>query len=1582
MPTTIESLELQVQQNATSAVGGIDALSASLSRLKNAVKGGVGLNSVANQVRNLDTALKSVDGSSADKINRLADSLSKLKGLGNIKLSSSIGNQLKNISSAASALNSADLSGLGKLSAALQPLNNIGKASGLKSAITQLQKLPQLAQTLNGINWATLTSQLQQLSNSLAPLANQLNTVSNAFGRLPTNIRRVVTATNALPATNNRAATSYVNLWAKFTMAIQAVRTGARVIASWITESNSYIENLNLFNASMGKYTEEARRYAEQVGELMGIDPGEFMRNQGIFMTITEGFGVASDRAYIMSKNLTQLGYDLSSFFNISFADAMQKLESGISGELEPLRRLGYDLSQARLQQEAWNLGIERNITDMTQAEKAQLRYYAIMTQVTTAQGDMARTLNAPANQLRILQSQVVQAARALGNIFIPILNAVLPYAIALAKVIRILANTIASFFGFKLPEIDYSGVSAGASAVRDLADNAGDAGKGLGNAAKGAKKLKNALLGIDELNIISPNDSSSLGSGGGAGGGAGGIGGSDLGFELPEYDFIGDLVNSKVDEIVKMITDALNEITAICSGFMLAIGTILVVTGANIPLGLGLMAAGAVGLASVVIANWDAMSERLAKVLTTVTSVLGGFLLAIGAFLAFSGVNVPLGAGLMVAGATSLATAAAINWKFLNGDMSNTLSILTGIVSGGLLAMGALFAFTGVSVPLGIALMAAGAVGLATTVGLNWDAMSKPLKNTIGLLEGIVGGALLTFGAILAFTGVNIPLGVGMIAAGAVSLVSAVALNWDSLTGDLSSSITSLTAIVSGALLGIGAILALTGVATGLGIGMLAVGAVGLAATVGLNWNSMTNEVRKTVTNILLIVGAAALAIGAILAFTGAGTALGVGLMLAGAASIGTAVALNWDSLVNKLKGVTTKILAIAGAASLAIGLILVCTGVGIPLGIGLILAGAASLGTAVAINWDTITNKVGGALKSVANKFGEFKNWVGEKLEGAKETIQTWAGNCKEFFTKGADGKNALDNIKEAAGEWGNKFKEGLSEKFSNAKSWVSKNITSPLTKAIEKSPVGEMAIELKNTASEWWTKAKNWWEEETKDGITLETGVELAKKGWQTVKGWIGNIPTVSQTVGLLKKGWTSVKEWVGNIPIVQQGVGLLKSGWSTVKDWIGKIPGVSQAVSLAKSGWTTVKDWIGNIPTLPQMISLLKSGWTTVKNWVGNIPIISQGINLIKSGWTTVKNWIGNIPTLSQGIDLIKRGWTTVKNWIGNIPTLSQAIQLIKSGWSTVKGWIGNIPILSQGIKLLKSGWSTVKGWIGYIPVISQGISLIKSGWSSIKNWIGSHVVSVGISLFKSGWSSLSSWIGNKVSVGVSLFKDGWSSIKKFFGLSSGGIVGANGGVKLFSSGGTIDSMGRGWWSSIPKYAKGTPSAGAHGSMFVAGEDGAELVGHVNGTTEVLNRFQLAQVMKHSIVAGMAQFTGYWRNMTGQMSVCANGIIRSILVSTDMINANLATVGGYDPGNNLSHMVYEDSQRGYNNSSDNDWSRTMRDFYHEYVEPTLKEIASDTKRQADKSEQTIVQVGNRTITDTVERQKNANGYSFTG
>lgn len=1296
MPTTIEQLELEVQSSSTSAVAGIDALSASLSKVKNAIKGGIGLTSVANQVRNLDSALKSMDSSGANKIDKLTSSLDKLRGLGSLKISSSIGNQLQNIGSAAASLTGVDFSAVEKLGTALQPLNNLN-ASGLKSTINALNKLPKLADILDNMDMTKFTSQIQQLSTALAPLTNQLNAVTAAFSRLPTNIQRAITATNRISQENNKATNSYMNLYAKIKMAMGVVRNGARVIASWITQSNQYIEDVNLFTASMGKYTEEAQNYAKAVSDALGIDPGEFMRNQGVFNTIISGFGVASDKAYLMSKNLTQLGYDISSFFNITFEDAMQKLQSGISGELEPLRRLGYDLSVARLQEEALALGIKKKVSAMTQAEKSQLRYYAIMTQVTTAQGDMARTLNAPANQLRILKAQVTQCARALGNIFIPMLNAVLPYAIALVKVVRMLADSIASLFGFTLPEVDYSGVSAGATAVGDLANNAGDASDGLSKAGKAAKKLKNALLGIDELNILSKDDSSS-GSGSGSGSGAA-IGGGDLGIDLPTYDFLGNAITSKGDEIVQKIKDVMWDITAAISGFLLTIGTILVVSGANIPLGLGLMAVGAVGLAATV----------------------------------------------------------AVNWKSLNGDLSNALSILTAILSGALLAMGALFAFTGVDIPLGIALMVAGAVGMVTAIGLNWDSMSDPLRRTIGMLEAIVGGALLTFGAILALTGANVPLGVAMIAAGAISVASAVALNWNSLTGDVQESVLSIVAIVSGALIGIGAILALTGVATGLGIGMIAAGAVGLAATVGLNWDTMPDNIKKTITKILLVVGAASIAIGMILAFTGAATPLGVGLILAGAAALGTAVALNWDTLTNKLKSVTTKVLAIAGAAALAIGIILVCTGVGIPLGIGLILSGAAALGTAVAINWETIKNKIKEVftkIKSMGGSLGKLAIGLILCLTGVGIPLglALIADGVKDFATgKPVSWDSMVSGIKEALGnisdEW-NKFKN----------------------KVKDSEPVQFLA-EVKNNASEWWDNVKNWWSDKTKDGLSFDTGVKL------------------------------------------------------------------------------------------------------------------------------------------------VKDGWTSVKNWVGDIPTVDQAIALAKSNWQSVKDWIGNIPVVSQGISLLKSGWSTVKNWIGSIPIIAQGISLFKSGWSTIKNWIGSHTVGVGISLWKNGWSSISNFIGTSVSVGISLFKSGWSSIKNFFGLANGGIVGANGGVKMFASGGIITPN---MWSAMPKYAGGTNRA--HGSMFVAGESGAELVGHVNGNTEVLNRFQMGQIMHSSIIAGMAQFLPVWKTLNNTLVTSANAIIQSVLVSAEAVNSHLATQVTYDPSNILSQSVYDETERIYGNSCD--------------------------------------------------------------
>lgn len=418
MSTTIEQLELEVQSSATSAVSGIDALASSLGKLKSAVKGGVGLTAVAKQLTTLNTALNGVSSANADNLNKLAQGLQTLSSIGNLKLSSSVATQITNIGNAVKSLAGTDFSALRNLSSALTPLTSVGKAN-LNSFISQLQRLPQAVQALNSVSIGRLSSQIrelvsaftpltqmgknnltsfitqlkklpeamtalqsvdigllasqiQQLANAFAPLATQMQSIANGFSALPTRLQRLIQQTNNLSAANGRASMSYANLAAKIGIAVVAMKRIASVIAGWITKSNEYVESLNLFTVSLGEYAAEAQKCAENVAEIMGIDPAEWLRNQGVFMTLATGFGVVNDRAYTMSKNLTQLGYDLSSFFNISYEDAFQKLQSGISGELEPLRRLGYDLSVARLQQEALNLGITKSVNAMTQAEKAE----------------------------------------------------------------------------------------------------------------------------------------------------------------------------------------------------------------------------------------------------------------------------------------------------------------------------------------------------------------------------------------------------------------------------------------------------------------------------------------------------------------------------------------------------------------------------------------------------------------------------------------------------------------------------------------------------------------------------------------------------------------------------------------------------------------------------------------------------------------------------------------------------------------------------------------------------------------------------------------------------------------------------------------------------------------------------------------------------------------------------------------------------------------------------------------------------------------------------------------------------------
>lgn len=988
----IQGLEFQIVNDSTQAVTGLQNLINTLNRLKTATNGGAtGLSKTAQGIRELSNSLKGLNsGDASQKITRLTNALTALSQVGNVKISSSIANQLTAINTALAGLKWTDGDKLTSLANGLRPLSELGKAN-MTTFINQLSKLPKVIEDLEAADIDKFTQQMTALAAAMKPFADEMQKVSNGFSAFPSKIQKLITSTEKYNA-SARKATSTTG---KFTSGLKALNVAAvaitfrkigHFIAQTVTESNKYQEDLNLFTVALGQYAAEAKEYAEKVSDVMGIDPAEWMRNQGIFMTLGTGMGVASDKAVVMSKNLTQLGYDISSFFNISIEDAMQKLQSAMSGELEPVRRLGYALSQNNLQelygkevtsalaesykeleksldgaglsQLAVEMGFDRNISTMTEAEKVQLRYIALMKQNTIVQGDMARTLEAPANQLRILQAQLTQAARAIGNIFIPALNAILPYAIAVVQVIREIANTLANLAGFKLTEVDYSGVNSAAVGAGSLADN-------LDDAAGAAKKLKQYTAGFDELNVFAPN------TGSGSGAGAGGAGGFD--FDLPTYDFLGDAVQTRIGEIKKMIEDTLAEITTIVSGFMLAVGAILVVTGVNIRLGVGLMAAGAVGLAATVGLNWTAMSSELASTLALITGVVGGFLLALGAIMAFSGANLPLGIALMALGGASLVSAAVINWHNSDQHLTDALTTLTGVLAGASLAVGAMLAFTGVATGLGIALMAVGAVTLVSAAALNWNSIPDALASPLSRVGLLVSGATLALGAILAFSGC-MPLGIALMAIGATSLVSVMALNWNGLSDKIQNVIAIITTVVSVAFLAIGAALVFSGANIPLGLALLAAGAVTMGTAIMPNWNDLSDNVQQKISMITTVVGGALLAVGAILALSGVALPLGLGLMAAGALSLGAVATLNWDFVVNSIKKVVSVITGILSGALIVLGVLLCLSGAGVGLGLAVLAAGL-SLSYAA---WTLDDNPITRFVRQMANSIIGLVNGV----------------------------------------------------------------------------------------------------------------------------------------------------------------------------------------------------------------------------------------------------------------------------------------------------------------------------------------------------------------------------------------------------------------------------------------------------------------------------------------------------------------------------------------------------------------------------------------------------------------------------
>lgn len=771
----ITSLSVEISAESQGAELNIDKLATAISNLR--TKGNVAkvvnsLDRLAGSIATLKQASAGMSG--LDKITSFLNGLSNVNTTASAKSISTVVNAIKKIPAAVSGLNDVDfysMSGsITQLTNALAPLS-ILDASNLKalgSAFNAIGKVPDLTDKLKATDLDSFASSCQKISAALAPLASQLDKVGNAFAKLPPQLSKVVTQANRVTAANEKQRKSYLSLSNQMNgfMRNMAKLVSLKAIADYlgnaVAKFNDFYEATDLFHNAMGNLSGEADTLISKMQGLLGVDPTKAMTYMATIQNLGTSFGLASDKAYILSKNLTQLAYDESSYWNKDVAETFTAMSSAISGEIEPIRRLGVDLSQARLQQELLALGFNKQVSSLSQADKAVLRYIAIMKQTANVQGNLAQTIQSPANQIKILKAQLDMLAKSVGSLLYPALKAILPPLIAAVQLIREFVEWVAKLMGVKVVFTDFTKSADSVGGIGDAMDDTADSTK------KAAKALKDYTMGFDELNIIDPTQGSS-GSGGGAS-----AGGNILGdVDLSGYDMFKNYVGTSIDEMKQKIKSMLPLIESIAAAFALwELGKFIKQIGEVIKGMNGIQKAAA--MIAVLVVEWTLVQKFsdsflktgdvkafFAEWLTTAAAAIGGYALfgAEGASLALivSAVAQLESIKTNLSQGTAKATDASV---WIQGISA---AVTTGIA-------GAVFTKTATGFSLGLSVGAVLALSAITYGGTKGgsikpgDSIDMLLTALTAAAGGLAGVTLaLTAGASAPIAGAALILGVGV---------------------------------------------------------------------------------------------------------------------------------------------------------------------------------------------------------------------------------------------------------------------------------------------------------------------------------------------------------------------------------------------------------------------------------------------------------------------------------------------------------------------------------------------------------------------------------------------------------------------------------------------------------------------------------------------------------------------------------------------------------------------------------------------------------------------------------------------------
>ena len=565
----LESLEIKIQAQAQQASGQIDALVTRLGRLSSALSGlSTGnLNSLSTGVNRLAWAMTAMRGIDTRTFSAVARNVSKLGSINSRQINAAAGS-MRQISNAVKGLSgmSASVKGLTDLASAIKQLGyqsstkaieNIPKlATAMRQLMSELSKAPSVSR-----NIIDMTNALAKLSRTGGAAGTAAKSITSSFSGFSSSASAVTKKSFSLASAIGKV---YATYWALF--------RGFRLLGDAIDISSSLTEVENVVRQTFGQYESLINNFAKTSIEKFGMSELSAKQFASRFQAMGTALDIPQRKMADMSIRLTELTGDMASFYDVSQEDVAKSLQSVFSGTTAPMRRYGIDLTQATLKEWALKQGLDANISSMTQAQKAMLRYQYVLAHTTNITGDFARTADTWHNQITMLRENFKALGAVVGGglinafkPFIKVLNAVLQKVISFAEMVT---NALGSIFGWKYEASKGAGISgladdigSASDGMDDLGNAAGSAGKNTGGIAKNAKKAKKeiqqATRAFDELKVISKQSkdntsgSGNKGSGSGSGSGAGGGTGADGG--LVQTDTIFKKFKSKIKDLEQL---------------------------------------------------------------------------------------------------------------------------------------------------------------------------------------------------------------------------------------------------------------------------------------------------------------------------------------------------------------------------------------------------------------------------------------------------------------------------------------------------------------------------------------------------------------------------------------------------------------------------------------------------------------------------------------------------------------------------------------------------------------------------------------------------------------------------------------------------------------------------------------------------------------------------------------------------------------------------------------------------------------------------------------------------------------------